>query len=129
MASGSDKDRERNEKIKKMMEWNLVSLAGKTNLKELGALMKRANMVISGDSGPMHIAVSMRSHVIALFGPTSPQLTGPYGTGTYEIIQKDTDCEIPCYDLTCLEYKCMNAITVDDVLKVFERMFENAKNR
>ena len=128
VASGADKDTERVGRIRKMMEWSLIPFTGKTNLKELGTLMKRANVVISGDSGPMHIAVAMKSRVIALFGPTSPALTGPYGSGTYEVIQKYTDCEIPCYDLTCKNYRCMNAITVTDVLDAFRRISKDHRS-
>ena len=105
-----------------MMKEKPAILTGKTNLRELGALMERADFVISGDSGPMHLAVAVGSNVIALFGPTSPDLTGPYGNKNYTVIRKDTECEIPCYDLECRNYRCMDAITVDDVLRIFDRM-------
>ncbi|OGW75260.1 MAG: lipopolysaccharide heptosyltransferase II [Omnitrophica bacterium RBG_13_46_9] len=122
VLSGAEKDLQIAGRIKKRMNQNLVIFAGKTNLKELGALVERANFVISGDSGPMHIAVAMKSNVIALFGPTSPALTGPYGKGNYRVIQKDTGCDVPCYDLACDDYMCMKAISVGDVLNVFDRM-------
>lgn len=129
VISGGKLDIEIAIRIKKSMRKPSAIFSGKTNLKELGALMERANFVISGDSGPMHIAIARGSCVIALFGPTSLRLTGPYGNGNYRIIQKDVGCEIPCYDLTCSDYKCMEAITVDDVTRVFEDMYKNAKSR
>ncbi len=127
VISGAVKDRERAERIKELMKERALNLAGKTNLKQLGALAERANVVISGDTGPMHIAVAMKSNVIALFGPTSPALTGPYGSGNYKVIQKDVGCEIPCYEVECNNRKCMDAITVEDVAAVFEDMYRKCR--
>ena len=117
VLSGAEKDKEPAARIKEKMREHITILSGRTNLKELGALMERAGCVISGDSGPMHIGVAMKSNVIALFGPTSPGLTGPYGGGNYRVIQKDVGCRPPCYDLMCDNYQCMDAITVDDVVE------------
>ena len=129
VISGCDKDKERAERIKNNMKEKPVILCGRTSLKQLGALMERSDFVISGDSGPMHIAVAMKTRVIALFGPTSPGLTGPYGNGNYRVIQKTPECEIPCYDLACRDYRCMDAIAVEDVLRVFGEMREQAGNK
>jgi len=126
-AAGAKKDSERVRRIKEKMKGRLINLAGRTDLGELGALMERADLVISGDTGPMHLAAALKSKVIALFGPTSPALTGPYGGGNYRVIRKDVGCEVPCYDLTCKNYRCMEAITVDDVLKVFGEMYSRGK--
>ncbi|MBL7157883.1 MAG: lipopolysaccharide heptosyltransferase II [Candidatus Omnitrophica bacterium] len=123
IAIGAEKDAKIAARIKNKMKEKFIIFSGKTSLLELGALTERADFVISGDSGPMHIACAMKSNVIALFGPTSPALTGPYGNGNYRVIQHDTDCEIPCYDLTCNDYRCMDAIKVSDVLHVFEEMY------
>jgi len=59
----------------------VINLIGKTSLKELAAVMQRANLVVSNDSGPMHIAAAMGTKVVALFGPTQTNKTGPYGDG------------------------------------------------
>lgn len=120
--SGGGSDSARNGRIKEMMKEKPAILSGKTNLKELGALMERANLVISGDSGPLHIAAAVGSDVIALFGPTSPELTGPRGSAGCRIVRKTEGCEIPCYELDCSDYKCMDAITVDDVLRVVKEL-------
>ena len=125
VISGSDKDKSRAERIKNNMKEKPVILCGRTDLKQLGALMERADFVISNDSGPMHIAVAMKTNVIALFGPTSPSFTGPYGGKNYRIVRKQTGCEIPCYDTACADYRCMDAISVGDVLAAFEEMHEN----
>jgi len=128
--SGAEKDIEKAGKIANMMKRaKPVIFAGTTSLKELGALMERADFVISGDSGPMHIALSVGSKVIALFGPTSPSLTGPSGDGEYRVIQKDVGCEIPCYEFGCRDYKCMDAIEVEDVIKIFDTIYKKTSNR
>jgi lipopolysaccharide heptosyltransferase II len=118
VLTGAKKDVELCRRIAGLMKKTPVLLCGKTNLKTLGAVFKKAKWVISNDSGPMHIAVGLKTAVIALFGPTSPRITGPYGEGLYKILQKKIDCEIPCYNLSCSDNKCMNAITVEDVLEV-----------
>jgi len=122
--SGAPGDTRRAKLIKSKMKESAAVLVGRTNIKELAALMERADFVISGDSGPAHIACAMGSNTIALFGPTSPRLTGPYECPNARVIQKNSDCEVPCYDVTCKNYACMDAITVFDVVQVFEDMYE-----
>ena len=117
---GAEKDVELCKEISGLMKNKPVLLCGKTNLKTLGAIFERARKVISADSGPMHIAVGVKAPVVALFGPTSPGITGPYGDGKFDILQKKIGCEIPCYKLSCEDNRCMKAITVEDVLKELE---------
>jgi ADP-heptose:LPS heptosyltransferase len=105
-----------------MMKRPAISAAGRTTLRQLGALVERANLVVANDTGPMHMAVAMKAKTVALFGPTSPRLTGPYGGGSYYVIQGRTPCEVPCYDLTCMENKCMEDIAVADVLSKAREM-------
>jgi len=109
------------EEIRSMMKSVPVVSCGITTLKELAALLERADLVIANDSGPMHLAVAMKSNVIALFGPTSPGLTGPYGKGSYNILWKTEGCEVPCYDVTCIDNRCMKLITVEEVFQESEK--------
>ncbi len=100
-----------------------VLLAGKTNLKELMTLMERADLVISSDSGPVHIANSLGVDVVGIFGPTRPEVTAPRGKGRVFILQKDVGCNRhPCYFLQCPDNVCMQAITVQDVLETIEKI-------
>lgn len=108
--------------IKSVMAASPVAAAGKTDLHQLGALLERANLVIANDTGPMHMAVAVGTKTIALFGPTSAALTGPYGKGDYRVISKNTECEVPCYDMDCSDNRCMAAITVEDVLNEVSQM-------
>ena len=117
LISGAKKDVGLAEETSGMMAIKPIISCGRTSLKELGALLERANLVIANDTGPMHMAIAKRAKTIALFGPTSPQVTGPYGDGDYRVISKYEECEIPCYDFTCHDNKCMQAIRVEDVLR------------
>jgi lipopolysaccharide heptosyltransferase II len=120
LITGAEKDRPLADEISQKMKNKSISICGKTEMRELATVFKKADLVISGDSGPMHIAVSTGAKVIALFGPTSARITGPYGAGNYAVIRKDVGCEVPCYDFACKDYKCMKAITADDVIGVIE---------
>jgi lipopolysaccharide heptosyltransferase II len=128
IISGAKKDMVLAENIKKAMKNSPVVSCGKTDLKELGALLERANLVVANDSGPMHLAVAMKTKVIALFGPTSPRLTGPYGQGNYKVICNNEECDVPCYDMTCTDNSCMTLITVEEVFREAEKIL-NYGNR
>lgn len=122
VISGAKKDMALAEDIKNMMKNAPVISCGKTTIKQLAALLERADLVVANDTGPMHLAVAMKAKLIALFGPTSPRLTGPYGKGNYRVIQKNEECDVPCYDVTCTDNRCMAAISVEDVFKEAEDM-------
>lgn len=122
VITGAEKDISLAGDIMRMSGNCAVSICGKTTLKELAAVMRRASLVVSNDSGPMHIAVSQKVPTIAIFGPTDPAITGPYGDGRYIILHKWKDCEIPCYDLSCRDFRCMEAVSVEDVMDAVERL-------
>jgi lipopolysaccharide heptosyltransferase II len=95
-----------------------LNWAGRTNLKQLLALLKRADVVVSADSGPLHMASGVGTRVIGLFGPTRPEITGPRGEGRSVVLQCDVGCNRePCYHLKCPDNVCMKAITVDEVVE------------
>jgi lipopolysaccharide heptosyltransferase I len=97
-----------------------ISLAGKTNLTELLAVIRKARFFISNDTGPMHIAAAFHVPVFALFGPANPKRTGPYGK-IHTIIKKDIACA-PCYRWKpCEHWRCMEDLTVDEVLAIIEQ--------
>ncbi|MFA5355798.1 MAG: lipopolysaccharide heptosyltransferase II [Candidatus Omnitrophota bacterium] len=109
-------------KIRGMMKAKPIIACGVFNLKQLGALCKRLDIFITADSGPLHIAnAAGAKKIIALFGPTSPLITGPYPAKNTAILSKDTGCKIPCYEVFCKDNRCMKAITPDDVLKEIKR--------
>ena len=75
--TGSEKESIKN--ITSLMTTESINLGGKTTLLDLAYIYKKARLVITTDSGPMHLAVAVKTPVIALFGPTDPARTGPYG--------------------------------------------------
>ncbi|MEK7822786.1 MAG: HAD-IIIA family hydrolase [Nitrospirota bacterium] len=93
----------------------ILNLAGKTNLRELMALISECDAFISNDSGPMHIASALFVPVAAIFGSTDKAVTGPLGDG-HRIISKDIPCS-PCLERECPErhLRCMTEISTDDV--------------
>jgi len=122
VLTGSSTEKELGDRIQELTSKEFVNLIGKTNLRQLGALIERTNFYITYDSGPMHIAAAVNTPTIALFGPTSPIRHAPYGTG-HIVIQKPIECS-PCYERTCRRnHECMNAIVVEDVLQHLEHRF------
>ena len=94
-----------------------IDLIGKDTLKQLPALLARADLLATPDSGPMHIAnAAGAKKIIALFGPTDPKITGPYPEKNIVILQKDVGCKRPCYVVNCKDNRCMKAVTAEDVL-------------
>ena len=121
VLSGGMSDLLRVQSIAKDSGVDPVVLAGETDIKELAALFKRAHMVVSADSGPLHLANALGANVLALFGPTRPEITGPRGQGRMKVLMRDVGCNrAPCYYLECPDNRCMKALTVDDVLQTFK---------
>lgn len=123
---GAKKDIGLAQRINSKMRNEAIILAGETNLKELGALLKMAKVVVSADSGPMHLAAALGVPVVAIFGPTTPRITGPFNPQAEHIIlQKDVGCPVPCYEVSCVDNKCMKAITVDEVFKAVKKILNS----
>jgi len=93
---------------------NSINLVGRTTLRESIALIERAGLVVANDSGPMHVASAMGRPLVALFGPTHPVLTGPYGR-LDSVIRLDLPCS-PCYDRACFHCSCLKWLDVEAVL-------------
>ncbi|MCF8035705.1 MAG: glycosyltransferase family 9 protein, partial [Desulfobacteraceae bacterium] len=89
------------------------NLVGKTSIDELTAVINRAQLVVSCDTGPMHLAVALGRPVVALFGPSNPRRTGPfYG----EVVRKNMPC-VPCNRSRCKSPLCMHEISCRDVME------------
>ena len=99
------------------------SFAGKTTIRELMALIERADCVISNDSGPMHIAAAFKRPLIALFGSTDPKQTSPWGDGI--VLYNKVSCS-PCFRRTCnKDFRCMLSITPKMVLEAIYSQIGN----
>jgi len=77
-----------------------IDLTGKTTLKELSAVLAEARLMLTNDSGPMHVAAAVGTPVVAIFGPTDPRRTGPSGPG-HRVLAGRAACS-PCYRRQCL---------------------------
>jgi lipopolysaccharide heptosyltransferase I len=96
-----------------------IDLTGKTTLKQLTALLERAELVIANDSGPMHIAAALGRPLVTPFGPTNPVRTGPYGRLS-SVVRLDIECS-PCYSRTCSHQSCLRRLDVGPVIELARR--------
>ena len=93
------------------------NLCGKTTLPELIAALKECHLLLTNDTGTMHLADLLGIPVVALFGSTEPALTGPVGTTSppHRIMRRKVECS-PCYLRECpIDFRCMNELTVEMV--------------
>jgi ADP-heptose:LPS heptosyltransferase len=93
-----------------------LNLAGKTTLRQLVALLERADLVIANDTGPMHIASALGRPLVTMFGPTSPLQTGPYGR-MESVVRLDMPCS-PCFSRQCSHQSCLRQLQVGPVLEL-----------
>ncbi|MBI1977296.1 MAG: glycosyltransferase family 9 protein, partial [Candidatus Omnitrophica bacterium] len=103
---------------------NILSLCGQTTVRQLGALFSMCRLVISNDTGPLHIAAGVGTNVIGLFGPTQPLETGPLGRGKNIMIQYAPEgVELPWIGKQFEEFPSpwMELISVEKVLETIER--------
>ncbi len=93
----------------------VIDLAGHTDLWALAGVMARARAVVSTDSGPMHVAAMVETPVVALFGPTNPVPSAPFGTG-HRILHHRLACSY-CFKKRCPlgHHDCLNEMSVDEV--------------
>ncbi len=115
--TGGPADQDVVQEIQDGMAHSSLNLAGKSTLKELAALYDQADVLISTDTGPMHIGAAMGTPVVALFGPTAPWRTGPYGE-QHHVLRSGISCS-PCFKRQCPRAhikECMDAISVDQVV-------------
>ena len=114
--SGGPQDVQGIEEIRAAMTGKAATLAGRTTLKDLAALYERAAVLITTDTGPMHLAAAAGTPVVALFGPTAPWRTGPFGEG-HRVLRAEISCS-PCLKRQCDRgHVCMEQITVDKVVQ------------
>ncbi|MBX2869349.1 MAG: glycosyltransferase family 9 protein [Acidiferrobacterales bacterium] len=118
-TGAADRQAELESLVSKSQSGNAISLAGKLNLLEFAALVKRADVMLTGDSFPMHIASACNTDVVALFGPTDESKVGP--TRETAVVLRAPDCQ-KCDRKNCQRY-CLSRITVQEAVEeVLSRM-------
>ena len=94
------------------------NLCGQTSLRGLMALLKSCRVLLTNDSGPMHVAAALGTPVVVPFGSTSPELTGPGlpGDARHRLLKPDAPCA-PCFRRECpIDFRCLNGIPVEHVV-------------
>lgn len=124
---GGKADRCATERIREMAASSVENLTGRTSLLELAAVLQNAALLITNDSGPMHVAAALGTPVLALFGPTDPARTGPYGP-RHRVLTAPCACR-PCFRRTCPHDRyCMTAITAEMVMDAARQMLAHSPN-
>ncbi len=128
-AEGDIKILERIKNLCKNKVYTIVS-----SLEEYAALVKRCRLLITNDTGPMHIADALEVPVIVLFGPTDPKRSSPLGKNS-KIIKKEIACS-PCKKKSCKSHLCMDMISVEEVekeviqmIRITEIKMQNEKSK
>ncbi len=120
VITGSSGDRESAQEIVEQTTGPLLNLAGRTSLAELAALLQQARLAVTTDTGPMHLAAALGTPVAALFGPTAPWRTGPFGKG-HEVVRLALDCS-PCFRRQCPEPRCLTDLPVSVAQEAVEKI-------
>jgi lipopolysaccharide heptosyltransferase II len=107
----------------------IIDLAGKLTLKQLGALLMRASVLLTCDTGPMHVAAALETSMVVLSGAADPDRTGPLTKTATVLIDRALGC-VPCRDRVCArgDVKCMDNLRVDQTILALERSLQNVEN-
>ncbi len=117
--TGGPGDRPVIEAIMSMTNKACVNLAGLTTLKMLAALYEQADVLVTTDTGPMHLGAAAGTRVVAIFGATAPWRTGPYGPD-HVVVRSAIGCS-PCFKRECEHKTCMHDISVDQVMSAVKK--------
>ena len=108
----------------RLQSQGLVNLVGKLSLRQLPALLRRMKLVVGNDSSLIHLAAGVETPVLAIFGPTEPQATGPYPFTGDSVRRTELPCS-PCGQRTCrnpIYLECLQTISVSSVLEAMQEM-------
>ena len=120
---GSSRPQERalNDAVAQGIGKGCLNLSGQTSLLEMAALLRNCQLLVTNDTGTMHVAAAVGTRVVALFGPTDPRTTAPLGEG-HMVIRKAVSCS-PCLKRVCPEdHRCMDLIGTDAVFEIVREM-------
>jgi lipopolysaccharide heptosyltransferase II len=112
---GTSADSERGASIESALGAHCINRIGQTTLEELATELADCALLLTNDTGTMHLATLLGVPVVAVFGSTEPRLTGPLGTG-HEVIRHQVECS-PCLLRECpIDFRCMKAVNVEEVV-------------
>ncbi|PLX89188.1 MAG: lipopolysaccharide heptosyltransferase II, partial [Desulfuromonas sp.] len=112
---GGPGEKEIGHDIERVMKSRPRNLVGTTSVREMMAVINACRLIVTNDSGPMHVAAALNVPVVAIFGPTDHTTTYPW-CEHYKIVRSNVDCA-PCLKRKCpTDHCCMLNVTVDDVV-------------
>lgn len=115
VLSGGPGEVEIGQDIAKAMRAPQQNFIGQTNVRQMMALLAASSLMITNDSGPMHVAAAFGVPMVAIFGPTDHATTSPWGTRAH-IVRHPVECS-PCLLRQCpIDHRCMQRVTVADVM-------------
>jgi lipopolysaccharide heptosyltransferase II len=121
---GTSADIERGAAIETALGPSCTNRVGKTTLDELVAELSECALLLTNDTGTMHLATLLGVPVVAVFGSTEPRLTGPLGTG-HVVLRHQVECS-PCFLRECpIDFRCMKAVTVEEAVEAVSSLLDN----
>jgi lipopolysaccharide heptosyltransferase II len=119
VISGSPEDAPLVDELAGHMQTAPIRLAGRTTLRQLAACLARARLLVAADTGVMHIASAIGTPVLALYGPTSPVITGPLGRPDHTTVLHHATCcpQVPCYAPETPAHPGMGSISVGEAFE------------
>jgi len=123
---GAKHEQELCEKLKSGRKNSFIEACGKTDIRQLGALLAKCELVILNDGGPLHVAVAAKAKTLSIFGPVDEHVYGPFGSPEdHKVVKKGLVCQ-PCYRrfrmTKCDHASCLTTLEVDDVFKKIEQI-------
>jgi lipopolysaccharide heptosyltransferase II len=128
---GGPSDMSSTEDFKMLVTQGLINLVGSLSLRQLPLLLRRMHLLIGNDSAPLHLAAGVGTPVLAIFGPTHPKATGPHPLRNHAVLRRELPCS-PCGNRKCLNpnyLECLQAISVDEVLREIEKIVRGVSAR
>lgn len=117
LITGGPDDAALADRVARSMQQPAIVLAGQTTLRQLGACIEQAHLLVSNDTGVLHLGAALGRPVVALYGPTDPSKTGPLGDPRVTTVIHHPACcpRVPCYAPEHPAHPGMNAISVEEV--------------
>lgn len=120
LAGGPDDKTKGQAIVKQCADSLVIDMTGQTSLRELAALIKGCSFYISADTGPLHFAAALKKPLIAMYGPTKADRTGPYGSKNSTVLLSTAKCA-GCLKKKCDDWHCMHDITPEMVYEIYQK--------
>jgi heptosyltransferase-1 len=124
--TGSRADQPLVSEISRNTRSSVLNLAGSTSLAQLAGILRKAHLAVTTDTGAMHLAAASETPVVALFGPTAPWRTGPFGEG-HQVVRLNLACS-PCFQRHCRQPRCLTDLTPEMVMGACEKILSKEGN-